>query len=139
VKAIGLCGRDHGDVGSVGEVAAERLAVVISRGGAEKRYEYTDPNEDVALAATGRYGALVAVADGHWGMRAAEVAIAHLRDAHAENWLDAEARSAESWYQDVLHGSSFQGRCGSSECVVSTSGTPCRCLARQPPKCVYQV
>ena len=36
-------------------------------------------------------------------MRAAEVALAHLRDAHAENWLDAESRSPESWYQDVLH------------------------------------
>jgi serine/threonine protein phosphatase PrpC len=102
VKAILLGGRDHQDVGGVGEAAADRLAVVISRGGVEKRYDYTDPNEDVVLAATGRYGALVAVADGHWGMRAAEVAVAHLRDTQAENWLDAESRSAESWYQDVL-------------------------------------
>ena len=103
MKSVLLSGRDYGDVGDVGEAAVDRLAVVISRGGAEKRYDYTDPNEDVALAAAGRYGALVAVADGHWGMRAAELALEHLRDSQAENWLDAEARSAESWYQDVLH------------------------------------
>ena len=102
MKAVLLAGRDFGEVGAVGEAAAEHIAVAISRGGAEKRYDYADPNEDVALAATGRYGALVAVADGHWGSRAAEVAVAQLRDTHAENWLDAESRSAESWYQDAL-------------------------------------
>jgi serine/threonine protein phosphatase PrpC len=103
VNSILLAGRDYPDVGGVGEMAAEQIAVALSRGGAEKRYEYTDPNEDVALAATGRHGVLVAIADGHWGARAAEVAVAHLRDAHAENWLEAESRSLESWYQDVLH------------------------------------
>lgn len=102
MNAIQLAGRDHPEVGVVGEASAERIAVALSRGGAEKRYDYTDPNEDVALAATGRHGALVAIADGHWGARAAEIAVAHLRDAHAANWLDAESRSPESWYQDVL-------------------------------------
>jgi hypothetical protein len=103
VNAVLLAGRDFTEVGTVGEAAADRIAVALSRGGAEKRYDYTDPNEDVALAASGRHGALVAVADGHWGSRAAEVALAQLRDGCVESFLDGEGRSAESWYQDVLH------------------------------------
>ena len=103
MKAVLLVGREHGEVGAVAERALSRVAVAISRGGAEKRYEYTDPNEDVALAAEGAHGMLVAVADGHWGHRAAEVALVHLRDEYFEAWLDGAERSAESWYQDVLH------------------------------------
>ena len=103
MKAVLLAGREHGEVGAVGERALDRVAVALSRGGAEKRYDYTDPNEDVALAAEGSRGVLVAVADGHWGHRAAEVALVHLRDAHLEAWLDGAERSSESWYQEVLH------------------------------------
>jgi hypothetical protein len=93
VNTVLLAGRDFADVGAVGEAAADRIAVALSRGGAEKRYEYTDPNEDVALAASGRHGVLVAVADGHWGSRAAEIAVAQLRDGHAVEFLDGEART----------------------------------------------
>jgi serine/threonine protein phosphatase PrpC len=103
VKAVLLAGREHAEVGAVGEQALARVAVALSRGGAEKRYDYTDPNEDVALAAEGSRGVLVAVADGHWGHRAAEVALVHLRDAHLEAWLDGAERSPESWYQELLH------------------------------------
>ena len=103
MNALLLAGRDYAAVGAVGEAATDRIAVALSRGGAEKRYDYTDPNEDVAFAATGRHGLLVAVADGHWGSRAAEVALASLRDTQVAPFLDDEARSAESWYQDVLH------------------------------------
>ncbi len=103
MNSVLLVGREHGEIGAVAEQAQKRIAVAISRGGAEKRYEYTDPNEDVALAAEGSHGVLVAVADGHWGQRAAEVALLHLRDQHFEAWLDGAERSVESWYQDVLH------------------------------------
>lgn len=103
MKAVLLAGREHAEVGAVGEQALARVAVALSRGGAEKRYEYTDPNEDVALAAEGSRGMLVAVADGHWGHRAAEVALVHLRDAHLEAWLEGAERSSEGWYQEVLH------------------------------------
>lgn len=103
MKAVLLAGREHADVGAVGEGALDRVAVALSRGGAEKRYDHTDPNEDAALAAEGSRGVLVAVADGHWGQRAAEVALAHLRDAHLETWLDGAERSSEGWYQEVLH------------------------------------
>ena len=71
MRAVFLAGRDQIEVGAVGAQALGPIAAAISRGGAEKRYEYTDPNEDVALAASGRHGVLVAVADGHWGSRAA--------------------------------------------------------------------
>jgi hypothetical protein len=103
VKTVLLVGREHGEIGAVAEQALSRVAVAISRGGVEKRYDYTDPNEDVALAAEGSRGILVAVADGHWGHRAAEVALVHLRDEHFEAWLDGSERSSENWYQDVLH------------------------------------
>ena len=103
MKAVLLVGREHGEIGAVAERSLGRVSVAISRGGAEKRYEYTDPNEDVALAAEGSRGTLVAVADGHWGHRAAEVALVHLRDEHFEAWLDGAERSSENWYQDVLH------------------------------------
>jgi serine/threonine protein phosphatase PrpC len=103
VNAVLLAGREHAEVGAVGEQSLARVAVALSRGGAEKRYEHTDPNEDVALAAEGSRGVLVAVADGHWGHRAAEVALVRLRDAHLEAWLDGAERSSESWYQEVLH------------------------------------
>ena len=103
MKSVLLVGREHGEIGAVAEQALSRVAIAISRGGAEKRYDYTDPNEDVALAAEGSRGMLVAVADGHWGHRAAEVALMHLRDEHFEAWLDGAERSSENWYQDVLH------------------------------------
>ena len=93
MKAVLLAGREHAEVGAVGERRSHRVAVALSRGGAEKRYDYTDPNEDVALAAERPHGVLVAVADGHWGHRAAEVALVQLRDAHLEAWLDGAERS----------------------------------------------
>lgn len=103
MNSVLLAGREHGEIGVVAERALARVAIAISRGGAEKRYDYTDPNEDVAVAAEGARGVLVAVADGHWGHRAAEVALLHLRDEHFGAWLDGDDRSPESWYQDVLH------------------------------------
>jgi hypothetical protein len=53
-------------------VAEGPAAITLSRGGAEKTYTYTDPNEDACCFALGAGGSLVAVADGHHGARGAE-------------------------------------------------------------------
>jgi hypothetical protein len=103
VKSALLFGRTQQALGGVGEDAADGVAVALTRGGAAKPYAHTEPNEDAAFAARGAHGALVAVADGHWGVRSAEIAIEQLRDRFAADWLDGAARSADRWYQDVLH------------------------------------
>lgn len=98
-----LLGRDHRELGAVAERADAEIAVALSRGGAAKPYAHAEPNEDVALAARGERGFLVAVADGHWGHRAAEDAISQLRNTALADWLDGAERSGDRWYQDCLH------------------------------------
>lgn len=98
-----LFGRTQLTYGEVGEIAAGRLAVALSRGGAPKPYEHTDPNEDAVLAAAGAAGFLVAAADGHWGVHASEAAIDRLRAGFVADWVEGPARSADAWYQAVLH------------------------------------
>jgi len=97
-----LFGRSQVELTAVGERSEEGVAVALSRGGAPKPYAHTDPNEDAVLAAFGARGALVAVADGHWGVRAAEIAIEVVRD-HAADLVEGPERSGDRWYQDVLH------------------------------------
>ena len=96
-----LHGRDHVEPGAVGAGGGEPVAVAITRGGAAKPYPHTEPNEDAALALNGPSGALVAVADGHWGHRGAETALAAILDA-ARGWVDGPGRSADGWYQAAL-------------------------------------
>jgi hypothetical protein len=103
VKRALLLGRAHLAFGEVGELRDANLGVAISRGGAAKPYAHTDPNEDAVFAASGAKGFLVAAADGHWGLRASEAAIERLRDAFVSEWVDGPERSADRWYQDVLH------------------------------------
>jgi serine/threonine protein phosphatase PrpC len=103
VKAVALFGRSQQELGAIGEQSAGDVAVVLTRGGAAKPYAHTDPNEDAALAARGARGSLVAVADGHWGARSAEIAVELLRDRFAADWLGGPDRSSDRWYQDVLH------------------------------------
>jgi serine/threonine protein phosphatase PrpC len=98
-----LFGRSQLEIGAIGEQSGDGFAVALSRGGANKPYAYTDPDEDAVLAARGARGALVAVADGHWGVRAAEIAIEVVRDAHLADFIDGPERSADRWYQVVLH------------------------------------
>jgi serine/threonine protein phosphatase PrpC len=102
VKAALLRGRDHLAIGEIAELAAGPIAAALSRGGAPKSYPHTDPNEDVALGARGAHGLLVAVADGHWGHRASELALEHLRATCAEPWTDGKPRRQESWHQELL-------------------------------------
>jgi hypothetical protein len=97
VQTAFLRGRDHAALGAVAAVALGPLAITLSRGGAEKTYEYVDPNEDAACFAQGKRGALVAVADGHRGCEAAERALAELLAAHAPAWTGAAEFPADRW------------------------------------------
>lgn len=101
MTSILLRGQECVEIGAVAESGAGEIAAALSRGGAPKRYQYVDPNEDAALAARGERGVLVAVADGHWGHRAAERALEALL-AEATAWLDGGARDPDAWYQATL-------------------------------------
>jgi (2Fe-2S) ferredoxin/serine/threonine protein phosphatase PrpC len=102
MKAALLRGRQHQELGEVVEVTCEEVAASLSCGGAPKPYSHVDPNEDAALCAVGTRGALVAVADGHWGHRAAERVLDHLLAAHGDDWTGGGVRGPEAWYQAVL-------------------------------------
>ncbi len=97
-----LRGRDHVELGSVGAEAEGPAALALSRGGAAKTYAYTDPNEDAALFATGPGGTLLAVADGHDGFAASELALDHLLHQPAAQWIAAEALDPASWERHAL-------------------------------------
>lgn len=101
MTSILLRGQESVEIGAIAESRSDEIAVALSRGGAPKRYPYVDPNEDAALAARGERGALVAVADGHWGHRAAERALEALL-AEATEWVDGAARGPDAWYQTAL-------------------------------------
>lgn len=101
MKSILLRGQESVEIGAVAESRADDIAAAITRGGAPKRYQYVDPNEDAALAAEGMCGSLIAVADGHWGRRAAERALEALL-AEATEWLDGPSRAPDAWYQTTL-------------------------------------
>lgn len=97
-----LRGREHTVLGGVSAVAEGPAAIAISRGGAPKTYAYRDPNEDAVAFATSPRGTAIAVADGHSGHRASEVALERLLDAHAERWLEAEANALRrDWHDDA--------------------------------------
>jgi len=84
-----LRGREHTNLGVVAVIAEGRCGIALSRGGAAKTYHYADPNEDAAAFVAGDGGILLAVADGHGGCNAAEVAIDRLLERNAHHWTDA--------------------------------------------------
>ena len=90
-----LRGREHVKLGAVAALAEGRCAIALSRGGFAKGYEHRDPNEDAAAFAFGAGGALLAVADGHGGHQAAELAVAALLSRFAEAWTDGGPLGAE--------------------------------------------
>lgn len=92
-----LRGREHTELGATDVVAEDRAAIAISIGGAKKRYAHVDPNEDAALLALGTAGVLVAVADGHHGFEAAEVALEYLATHPAPHWTEPGTVRAETW------------------------------------------
>ena len=75
-RGVHLRGRNHPALGEVVvEALSPAVAVGLTRGGRDKRYAYTDPNEDVVAAVAGERTTLVAVADGHNGRDASEAAV----------------------------------------------------------------
>ncbi|HSJ99487.1 MAG TPA: protein phosphatase 2C domain-containing protein, partial [Myxococcota bacterium] len=96
-----LRGQEYVTLGAVGEGGGDEVAAAITRGGAPKPYQHIDPNEDAALAMRGACGALVAVADGHYGCCGAETALESLLAA-AREWLVGSSRSPDAWYQAAL-------------------------------------
>jgi serine/threonine protein phosphatase PrpC len=99
-----LRGREHGALDVLGAVAEERVAIAISRGGFAKQYAYVDPNEDAVAFAFGARATLLAVADGHSGFEAAEVALEHLLEHPAPHWTESAGppANAEAWRRHAL-------------------------------------
>lgn len=99
-----LRGREHAALGVHGAVAEERVAIAISRGGWTKQYAYVDPNEDAVAFALGARATLLAVADGHSGFEAAEVALEHLLEHPAPHWTEnaGPPASPEAWRRHAL-------------------------------------
>jgi len=85
MRQVLLRGGEHHDLSEIALHAEAEAAVAISMGGHKKVYSHTDPNEDAALLVRGEGGLLLAVADGHHGHEAAEVALERLA-AHAATW-----------------------------------------------------
>jgi serine/threonine protein phosphatase PrpC len=94
-------GREHTELGAIDIVAEGSGAIAISIGGAKKRYAHVDPNEDSALLALGPAGMLVAVADGHHGFEAAEVALEYLANYPAPHWTEPGTVRADTWRRQV--------------------------------------
>lgn len=96
-----LLGRDHTHIGSIAAVAEGPAAIALSAGGASKRYEHTDPNEDAVAFAFGRRGVLLLAADAHGGSTAAETVVDHVIERCAPAWVDGDtqAPSAADWPQ----------------------------------------
>ncbi len=98
-----LLGEDSDDVGAVSAIAESSAAIALSKGGARKTYDHTDPNEDGAAFAVGPAGVLVAVADGHSGKDAARIAIDTLMCGAAQGWTTAITEDFQrSWPERAL-------------------------------------
>ena len=97
MKSALLRGREHEELGAIDAIAEGSAAIGICVGGAAKTYAHTDPNEDAALFAIGDAGTLVAVADGHRGFEAAEVALEHMAANPAPHWTAAGGVDADGW------------------------------------------
>jgi serine/threonine protein phosphatase PrpC len=98
VRAALLRGREHVELGVVAALAEGDCAIALSRGGAAKRYPHSEPNEDAAGFALGAHGCFAAVADGHGGFEASEVALESLLAGPAAQWTDAPGPlDAEVW------------------------------------------
>ena len=96
-RTAALCGSSSQVIGGVSTIAEGSAAIALSQGGAEKRYPHTDPNEDAAGFALGKPGVLLAVADGHSGREAAEVAISELLRRARALFADNGDMAREQW------------------------------------------
>jgi len=93
-----LRGSESEIIGAVSVVSEASAAISLSQGGFKKRYPHTDPNEDAAAFALGEAGVLLAVADGHNGRDAADLAIDELM-LRAGALLTRDENTAEAWWQ----------------------------------------
>lgn len=85
MKGVRLVGSDHRDLGQISsQPVGPRAAVALSRGRHPKGYPSVDPNEDAVLIHTDGERWLMAVADGHWGIDAAEAAVDALASRSTE-------------------------------------------------------
>ncbi|MBW2269886.1 MAG: protein phosphatase 2C domain-containing protein [Deltaproteobacteria bacterium] len=86
MRSAQLLGRGHLEEGRIACVGEANVAIAISRGGAKKRYSHKEPNEDAVCFAHGAAGTLLAVADGHAGAEASELAMRILLEDAALHW-----------------------------------------------------
>lgn len=93
-----LRGREHHALAEIALQTQDDAAIALSIGGAPKRYAHTDPNEDAALLVARDATLLLAVADGHGGYEAAEVALETVRDWAAR----LPASIGETWHERVI-------------------------------------
>ncbi|NQZ95458.1 MAG: protein phosphatase 2C domain-containing protein [Myxococcales bacterium] len=97
-----LNGREHTLVGGFTAIAEGPTAVALSIGGAKKQYSHKDPNEDAAAFADGPGGTLIAVADGHGGYQAAEIAISELLRVAAPMWTGSGSLNLRpNWHSEA--------------------------------------
>jgi hypothetical protein len=102
VRSCLLRGREFPRLGAIDLVAEQRVAAGISAGGARKLYPHVNPNEDAAAFAIGAGGMFLAVADGHGGFEASEIALDHLLENPALQWTEPGGVSPESWQRHAL-------------------------------------
>lgn len=99
MKTAILRGRDHQKVGDLAVEGLGRTAIALSRGGAPKTYDHTDPNEDCTAFAIDEGGALLLAADGHHGDAGSEAAVEALLAEFAPRLTaaGAPAASRDAW------------------------------------------
>jgi serine/threonine protein phosphatase PrpC len=102
VSSALLRGREHTSLGAVELIAEGRVAVALSIGGAPKRYEHTDPNEDAAAFVRGSAGDVLAVADAHYGFEASEVLLENLLASPAVHWAEGGGSPESSWSRHAI-------------------------------------
>lgn len=101
MKTAFLRGREHQRIGDLALEGLGPAAVALSRGGARKTYDHTDPNEDCAALALGEGGGLVIAADGHHGESGSEAAVAALLEDLAPRLVAAAAPTTnrDAWLE----------------------------------------
>ena len=92
-----LRGREHTRMHWVDVVSEGATAIAISRGGAHKPYHHLDDNEDAAGFWRGTEGIVLAVADGHNGFEASEVAVEYVLRDPAPQWGEPGGVDASHW------------------------------------------
>jgi hypothetical protein len=119
VKTAFLRGREHHEIGGIALEGLGRVAIALSRGGARKTYDHTDPNEDCAAFAMGEGGELVIAADGHHGDLGSEAALEALLTDFAPRVTAASAptKSPEAWRELA-----FEALLAANRAVLESAG-----------------